>query len=272
MQRLRWLRSDDFRPLQHKVRDLDIIHDIIEQLRTRHQNRLETILVKVFGHSGDPVHERADTAAVNGAESQLEEDEQPFYPCARDPGMLFNWIDEAGKARVEPWNTRIARHVRAFETECHWRQRKKGTHVEVFLSRKGAARDMLGKAIRHVGDWAVRGWILSLTPYRYPVQASFKKWNKSTTATCECGLGDETMLHLQLVCRLPHRKNTRQTAHNNVALAFERHIKRAAPKHWVDVWDKATTTFVTTIAETPGQAHFLNELALEDLRDLDKLV
>ena len=131
---------------------------------------------------------------------------------------------------------------------------------------------MLGKAIRHVGDWAVRGWILSLTPYWYPVQASFKKWNKSTTATCECGLGDETMLHLQLVCRLPHRKNTRQTAHNNVALAFERHIKRAAPKHWVDVWDKATTTFVTTIAETPGQAHFLNELTLEDLRDWDKLV
>ena len=131
---------------------------------------------------------------------------------------------------------------------------------------------MLGKALRHVGDWALRGWILSLTPYRYPVKASFKKWNKTPTALCEYGYGDETMLHLQLSCSMSHRKKTRQTAHNNVALAIERHVKRMAPKHWVDVWDKATTTFLTTIAETPEQAYFLNELAPEDLRDWDKLV
>ena len=272
LQRLRWLRSDDFRPLQHKMRDLDIINDILDHLQTRQEKGLDTILVKVFGHSGDPVHERADTAAVHGAELQVEDDKQLHYPCARNPGMLFKWTDEKGKVRVEPWNTRIARHVRSFESECRWQRRKTGTYVETFLSRKGAARDMLGKALRHVGDWALRGWILSLTPYRYPVKASFKKWNKTPTALCECGYGDETMLHLQLSCSMPHRKKTRQTAHNNVALAIERHVKRMAPKHWVDVWDKATTTFLTTIAETPEQAYFLNELAPEDLRDWDKLV
>ena len=81
------------------MRDLDIINDILEHLQIRQEKELDTILVKVFGHSGDPVHARAYTAAVHGAELQVEDDEQLHYPCARNPGMLFKWTDE--KLRVK---------------------------------------------------------------------------------------------------------------------------------------------------------------------------
>jgi len=40
IQRLRWFRSHDFRPVEHKVKDYDIIHDILPQLNS----------------SGDPNH------------------------------------------------------------------------------------------------------------------------------------------------------------------------------------------------------------------------
>jgi len=35
LQRMRWLRSDDFRPLQHKVTDVDILQDIIHYLNQK---------------------------------------------------------------------------------------------------------------------------------------------------------------------------------------------------------------------------------------------
>ena len=270
--RMRWLRSDDFRPLQHKVTDVDILQDIIHYLDQRQIGNSNTIIVKVFGHSGDPVHEGADLAAVTGASTELKENEKPCYPNERQASMCFRWTDPIGKERVEPWNTRIARHTRAFEAECRWKCRKTGSHAEIFLARHGAAREVLGKAIRYVGDWALREWILSLTPYQYPVRLSFKKWHKTQDATCECGKGEESLLHLQLKCTLPHRKNTRQTAHNKVALALERHVEKTSPKHWVAVWDKSTTKFLTSIAETPGQAAFLNELTPADMRDWDKMI
>ena len=87
--RMRWLRSDDFRPLQHKVTDVDILHDIIHYLDQRQIGNSNTIIVKVFGHSGDPVHEGADLATVTGASTELEENENPCYPTERQASMCF---------------------------------------------------------------------------------------------------------------------------------------------------------------------------------------
>ena len=86
-----------------------------------------------------------------------------------------------------------------------------------FLARPNAARPQLGVALRSIWDWAVRAWMLSLTPGQSPVKSNLKKWGLTATAQCDCGQGDETFLHQQLHCHLTHRRNMKQTAHNNVA-------------------------------------------------------
>jgi len=59
IQRLRWFRSHDFRPAEHKVKDYDdIIHDILRELKLRSESSSRTLFVKVHGYSGDPLHER----------------------------------------------------------------------------------------------------------------------------------------------------------------------------------------------------------------------
>jgi len=68
IQRLRWFRSRDFRPAEHKVKDYDIIQDILRELKLRSEASSRTLFVKVHGHSGDPLHEEADRLAVAGAE------------------------------------------------------------------------------------------------------------------------------------------------------------------------------------------------------------
>ena len=68
IQRLRWFRSHDFRPAEHKVKDYDIIHDILLELKLRSESSSQTLFVKVHGHSGDPLHEVADRLAVEGAD------------------------------------------------------------------------------------------------------------------------------------------------------------------------------------------------------------
>jgi len=60
IQRLRWFRSHDFRPAEHKVKDYDIIHDILLELKWRSESSSRTLFVKVHGHSGDPLHKEAD--------------------------------------------------------------------------------------------------------------------------------------------------------------------------------------------------------------------
>jgi len=55
-------------------------------------------------------------------------------------------------------------------------------------------------------------------------------------------------------------------------LALKWHVEKTAPKHWVAVWDKSNTKFLTGIAETPVQAALLNELTPADMRDWDKLI
>jgi len=63
VQRLRWFRSHDFRPAKHKVKDYDIIHDILLEFKLRSDSSARTLFLKVHGHSGDPLHEEADRLA-----------------------------------------------------------------------------------------------------------------------------------------------------------------------------------------------------------------
>ena len=92
-----------------------------------------------------------------------------------------------------------------------WQTRSRKTHAEEFLARPNTARPQLGVALRSIWDWAVRAWMLSLTPGQSICQIEPQEMG------ADCGQGDEIFLHQQLHCHLTHRRNMKQTAHNNVA-------------------------------------------------------
>jgi len=52
------------RTVEHKVKDYDIIHDILRELKLRSKPSSRTLFVQFHGHSGDPLHEGAERLAV----------------------------------------------------------------------------------------------------------------------------------------------------------------------------------------------------------------
>jgi hypothetical protein len=74
-----------------------------------------------------------------------------------------------------------------------------------------------GHALRTTWDWAVRCWILSITP---GMLLRSKGQDKAKLCLCD-GLSKETFHHVQLSCLLSHRRALTQTAHNNVENLFE---------------------------------------------------
>ena len=102
IQRLRWFRSHDLQPAEHKVKDHAIIHDILLELKLLSDSSSRTLFVKVHGHSGDPLHEEADRLAVEGADKESD-NENTLYPGGRGQEMVFNWADEADKSKLHTW-------------------------------------------------------------------------------------------------------------------------------------------------------------------------
>jgi hypothetical protein len=118
-----------------------------------------------------------------------------------------------------------------------WEKRRAGTWAEKFHKREGVGRKELGEAIQRCEDWAVTGWIRSLTPHCYLVASTYKKWRIRGDDTCLCGEGAETFLHLQLACKLTSRRAARQGAHDNVMRILEEGVMRDAPPGRRGVWD-----------------------------------
>ena len=66
LQRLAWCRSREFCPSPRKIKDVDVMHDIMTLIRMRQDEGRATTFVKVHGHSGDPLHSVADHMAIMG--------------------------------------------------------------------------------------------------------------------------------------------------------------------------------------------------------------
>ena len=79
--------------------------------------------------------------------------------------------------------------------------------VNEFMNRGNSGREILGQALRNSWDWAVRGWILALSPNSYPIKVNYVQWGKSGSSQCACGQSAESFIHLQLSCPLEHRRN-----------------------------------------------------------------
>ena len=66
LQRLAWCRSREFCPSPRKIKDVDVMHDIMTLIRMRQDAGRPTTFVKVHGHSGDALHSVADHMARQG--------------------------------------------------------------------------------------------------------------------------------------------------------------------------------------------------------------
>jgi len=160
----------------------------------------------------------------------------------------FNWVDDADKSKSHTWCPTVKKRIKAHEEKMSWQTRSRKTHAEEFLARQNAARPRLGVSLRSIWDWAVRAWMLSLTPGQSPVKSNLKKWGLTATAQCNCGHGDETSLHQQLHCHLTHRRNMKQTAHNNVVKVIQNQVKHIHPETRHAQWDRKVLTFWTHFA------------------------
>ena len=90
--------------------------------------------------------------------------------------MDFNWVDDADKSKSHTWCPRVKKPIEAHEEKISWQTRSRKTHAEEFLARPNAMHPQLGVALRSIWDWAVRAWMLSLTPGQSPVKSNLKKW------------------------------------------------------------------------------------------------
>ena len=89
-QRLQCFCGIDFQLAFNKVQDLDVFDPILECLCQLQNAGATTVIVQVHGHWSDPLHTHADTLAVEGANKEWEEDEQPLFPAPRSDWCLFS--------------------------------------------------------------------------------------------------------------------------------------------------------------------------------------
>ena len=238
IRRLAWFRRRDFRPNAKRTKDLDIITAIVKGLERREQAGSHTTLVKVHGHTGEPLHMVADALATQGADRPLEEGERPLFEQPETTNLTFSYVDESTKRENRgQWSPKVKAWIRGKEAERKWETRTRGTWAETFHSETGVGRSELGEAIQRCRDWAVTGWIKSLTPNTYPVARTFKKWNKARDDGCTCGEGAETFYHLQLVCKLKARRAARQASHDRMMQILEEEIMKDAPAERNGVWN-----------------------------------
>jgi ribonuclease HI len=239
IRRLARFRSQEFRPAWETCKDADIVRDILDQLLLRTEHQGTTTFVLVHGHSSHPLHERADALAVQGAAESEEEFDDGTPNGLRMTKTGERWI---------AWGKQAQRHIQSHFAACAWEDRKQGTYMEQFLAQENAARTQLGCALKTSWDWAVRCWILCLTPGL--LLACTKSRSKRTTTPQRCGCseqGIETLSHIQLSCPLPWRHAARCSAHNAIVQVFEEVCGNTKSAHRSCVWDKTLSTLLTTL-------------------------
>ena len=200
IRRLTWYRRKDFRPHPRKTKDFNIVREIIESLDERGRNGACTTMVKVHGHTGEPLHAVAEALATERANRKMEDEERPLYeiPGPKNLICMFKEGDNGREARGQ-WSPKVKTNVREHEA-------------------------------------AVTGWIGRLTPHCYLVARTYKKWRMKADDSCLCGEGAETFLHMQLACKLKSRRSAIQGAHD-VMRVLEEEVMREATPDRRGVWD-----------------------------------
>ncbi len=225
-QQLTWFRRKDFRPHTRRTKDFDVVQEIFLSLDERGRNGAHTTMVKVHGHTGEPLH------AVR-MQCQRREPTGKWKSMTPETTNLIFVFKGGENGREDKGIPRVKSRIREHEAERKWDKRSAGTWAEKFHSREGAVRQELGEARQRCGDWAVTVWIRSLTqcdtPHCYLVARTYKKWRMKMDDSCLCGEGAGTVLHMQLACKLKSRRAAIQGAHDDVMRVMEEEVMREVP-------------------------------------------
>ena len=65
------------------------MQEIVMGIYKRGGERAHTTLVKVHGHTGEPLHTVADAMATEGADRKIEDEERPFYEMPETTKLPF---------------------------------------------------------------------------------------------------------------------------------------------------------------------------------------
>jgi len=103
------------------------------------------------------------------------------------------------------------------------------------------------------------------------VKSNLKKWGLTATAQCDCGHGDETFLHQHLHCYLTHRRNMKQTAHNNVAKVIQNQVQHINSETRHAQWDRKVLIFLTH-SDNANTLKVSNHSTRSPKRKLDELL
>ena len=75
IRRLTWFRRKDFRSHPRSTKDYDTVQEIVLRLDERRRHGARTTMVKVHGHTGEPLHAVADAMATERADRKMEANE-----------------------------------------------------------------------------------------------------------------------------------------------------------------------------------------------------
>ena len=243
MRRLRSLTRDDGRPREHELKDLDILRAIASECS--HPGTRVT-LVKVDGHSGDPLHSLADRLAVEAA---ADEEAEAIFENDVRAGLSVAFDGKSGTVLV-PWPSSVTCrwHMAAAERAGTLNVRR--TSAGAFLSSPGLGRRFLGTALRSTTDWAVRDWIRMVSPHGLPTRQTLFAWQAADSPICSlsgCGTGRQTLAHLLLRCGNPGVHGACTHAHDRIVCILKRGVSGASSNlrwRWEtkvgDVWPDAS--------------------------------
>ena len=235
LSRLSWFKRETFRPPGYRVKDADVVLDIIRLMQGRSG---KVRLIKVNGHMGDALHSAADEEAV---QVTADTDAPRLYETPEASTAKIVCAD--GKTR--PWPSSVARFWNSQAAEHFWRRQEEHASGMAFrfLSEVGVGRRLLGSALRDVYDWALRDWMRLVNPILLPTLDSKVKWKMAADPNCTlpgCRGGRQTMVHLQLRCLNDMVKNTRQKAHDRVVGVLQRGVDRCVAASVRTAWAPST--------------------------------
>jgi len=103
----------------------------------RSESSSRILVVKLHGLC-DPLHEQADRLAVEGADTESD-DEDTLYPRGLGQEMGFNWVDDADKSKSHAWCPTVKKRIQGHEEKMSWQTRSRKTNTEEFLARPNVA-------------------------------------------------------------------------------------------------------------------------------------
>jgi len=128
IRRLTWFRRKDFRPHPSRTKDYDIVQEIVMRIYKRGRKGAHTTLVKVHGHTGEPLHAVTDAMATEGADKKIEDEERPLYEIPETTKLTFlSKGRNRGREDKGQWRPKIKARIREHEAVLLWEKRRAGT-------------------------------------------------------------------------------------------------------------------------------------------------